>query len=250
MDTYLCVVTGASSDIGCAWLKRLSDRSADGRCWNIVGQYRTNNPTFEALVAKDTDSFNLIPFRANLEKQCDRVKFIEYVRSFGTPTHILHLAARPLEYMRIKDFDCNKVQTEMEIQFFSIAEILSAFLGPMEKNKFGRIVSVVSSVTLGIPPAYMSDYTAIKYAVLGFMRSAANEYRGKGICINCISPAMVKTKFLSNLDSRIPEIAASSSPLGRNITKEEVAGAIDYLFSEDASCVNGVNLNLSGGEYI
>ena len=61
---------------------------------------------------------------------------------------------------------------------------------------------------------------------------------------------MIQTKFLDNLDKRVIEMGVATNPLGRHIKKEEVVAAIQYLFSEEADCISGINLNLSGGQYM
>ncbi len=104
------------------------------------------------------------------------------------------------------------------------------------------------------PPVVMlnkdGDYVAVKSALLGYMRAAAVEYGEKGVCINGISPNMMETKFLQNIDEKIVQMTADSSALKRNIRVEETINGIAYLMSDEASYVNGTNLNLSGGDYM
>ena len=76
------------------------------------------------------------------------------------------------------------------------------------------------------------------------------EYADKGLNINGISPNMMETKFLSNIDERIVEMSAGGASKKRNITVTETVNGIMWLFSEGASYVNGINLNLSGGDYM
>ena len=120
----------------------------------------------------------------------------------------------------------------------------------MAKAGFGRVCVMLSSYVLGTPPKFMSDYVAVKSALLGYVRAAATEYGEKGVCINGISPNMMETKFLQNIDEKIVRMTADSSALGRNIRVEETVGGIAYLLSDEASYVNGINLNLSGGDYM
>jgi 3-oxoacyl-[acyl-carrier protein] reductase len=109
---------------------------------------------------------------------------------------------------------------------------------------------MLSSCTIGTPPKYLSNYTLVKYSLLGLMKSAAVEYGDKGININGISPGMIETKFLDRIGRKIREIAAEENPKHRNLKPEDLFSAIDYLFSDGSIFENGINLNLSGGLFV
>lgn len=123
-------------------------------------------------------------------------------------------------------------------------------LPAMAKNGYGRVCVMLSSYVLGTPPKYMSDYVAAKSALYGYVKAAAAEYGEKGVCVNGISPNMMETKFLQNIDEKIIEMTAAGSSMKRNISVEETVNGILYLLSDEASYINGTNLNLSGGDYM
>ncbi|MBO5486160.1 MAG: SDR family oxidoreductase, partial [Eubacterium sp.] len=100
------------------------------------------------------------------------------------------------------------------------------------------------------PVKFMSDYVAVKSALWGYVKGAAAEYGEKGVRINGISPNMMETKFLEQIDEKIVQMAAEASALKRNITVEETVKGIRFLLSDDVSYINGINLNLSGGDYM
>ena len=79
------------------------------------------------------------------------------------------------------------------------------------------------------------------------MKAAAAEYCDKGLCINGISPSMIETKFLDNIDSQIVEMSADESSLKRNVIIDEVVTAIEFLMSDENSYMCGTIMNLSGG---
>lgn len=74
------------------------------------------------------------------------------------------------------------------------------------------------------------------------------EYADKGICVNGISPNMMETPFLSEIDERIVEMNRESCTLKRNVKVEETVEAIRFLLSDSMGYMNGVNLNLTGGD--
>ncbi|MDD6203109.1 MAG: SDR family NAD(P)-dependent oxidoreductase [Lachnospiraceae bacterium] len=242
------LITGATSDVGMAFLQKLNETVTEDII--IFAQYRSNKGRLEEA-AKNWKHLELRYFKADLAKTEDVKRMISEMKETGLQlTHILHLAAAPLEYMRIKQWDEDKVKEDMQIQVFSFAEIAKEFLPSMAKKRFGKIVVVLSSVTLGTPPKFMSNYVTVKYALCGYMKGMAAEYADKGININAISPNMMDTKFLKKLDPKIVQLTAEQTMLKRNITVEETVKGIEFLLSDASSYINGINLNLSGGDYM
>ena len=117
----------------------------------------------------------------------------------------------------------------------------------LAKEKRGVVVVMLSSCVLGVPPKALSHYTTVKYALLGLVKSLASEYADKRIRINAISPSMIETKFLSNIDERLIEIIASNNPLKRNASPTDIVPTVKLLLSDDASFMNGANLPITGG---
>ncbi|MDR0853892.1 MAG: SDR family oxidoreductase [Clostridiales Family XIII bacterium] len=245
MKNYLII--GASSDIGLAYIRHLEEICSDEDDVTVIAHYNTMSPKFKML----TDSVKKISIHAvkgDLSEPDDTKRVISQTKNLiGNPTHILHLPAGKFHHMRIKQFDTKKTLQELNIQLFSLGETLKEFLPAMAKEGTGRVVVMLTAYTLGIPPKYVTDYIICKYALLGLVRAAASEYGDKGVTINGISPTMIESKFICDLDERIVESLAKEAPLGRNITIDEVVGAIDYLMSDFSSYVNGTNLNITGG---
>lgn len=107
---------------------------------------------------------------------------------------------------------------------------------------------MLSAVTLGMPPKFMSSYVTVKYALLGLIKSMAIEYADKGITVNAISPNMMETQFLDEIDERIVEMNKEQSAMKRNTGVDETVAGIMFLLSENAGYMNGVNLNMTGGD--
>ena len=77
----------------------------------------------------------------------------------------------------------------------------------------------------------------------------AVEYAGKGITINGISPEMIETKFLSETPELIVKSNARENPLGRNLVVGDVVPAIKFLLSDQAGCITGQNIAITGGKF-
>lgn len=242
------LITGASSEVGMAFIKKL-DKTVTEHV-TVVAHYGKNKEGLEQL-QKELTHVTLSLIQADLslaegaEIICNHIKENQL-----EVTHVLHLAASSFSHVKIKKWDEEKVRREMQLQFFSFASMMKEILPKMAKAGSGRVCVMLSSYVLGTPPKFMSDYVAVKSALLGYVKSAAAEYGEKGVCINGISPNMMETKFLENLDEKIIQMTAESSALKRNINVEETVNGIAFLLSDEASYINGINLNLSGGDYM
>lgn len=242
------LITGASSEVGIAYIKKLDETTTEKVA--VIAHYANSKADLEALQKELTNvTMHIVQADLSLAEGADKVCAFVKEHDFLV-THVLHLAASAFSHVKIKKWDEEKVRREMQIQFFSFASIMKEILPKMAKNGYGRVCVMLSSYVLGAPPKFMSDYVAVKSALYGYVKAAAAEYGDKGVCINGISPNMMETKFLQNIDEKIIQMTAESSALGRNIRVEETVGGIEYLLSDDASYVNGVNLNLSGGDYM
>ncbi len=243
MKTWL--ITGISSSIGREILKRL-EKKQEEVC--VIGQFYSRLEEVEKM--KDEFSYvKLVLFQCDLTDETAVAQWISKLQELKyKPTHILHTPASKLEYMRIKEFSWEIAEKELKLQINSLAQLFKVFLPYMEKDHYGKVVAVASACTEGVPPKYMCHYVMTKYALIALIKSAACEYSGKGININAISPNMMETDLLSNIDNRIVEITAKESAMKRNIRVEEVADGIMFLMGETASYINGINLNLTGGD--
>lgn len=243
MKTY--IITGASSDVGIALLNKLETNEE-----KIVAycQYLSNSIELKKL-QKRFCHIDIRLFQCNL---ADCKEISDWIESMNqediVPTHIVHLAANRFEYMRLQHFDWSKTVENLTISVNTLAQLFKNYLPIMSKNKYGKIAVMLTAYTIGIPPKFMTDYIVAKYALLGFIRSAASEYSSCGITINGLSPNLMETKFLSNIDKRYIELNARNSNMKRNIGVDEVVDSLLYLLSDATNYMNGVNLNLTGGD--
>lgn len=242
------LITGASSEVGMAYIKKLDKVSEENI--TVVAHYGKNGEGLEQL-QKELSHIKLCLLQADLSTPDGAEHICAYLKENEiNVTHVLHLAASKLSHMKIKKWDNEKVKRDMQIQFFSFTSLMKDILPKMAKNNYGNVCVILSSVVLGTPPKFMGDYVAIKCALWGYVKSAAAEYGEKGVRVNGISPNMMETKFLEDIDEKIVQMTADSSAMKRNVRVEETVEGIDFLLSDGASYVNGINLNLSGGDYM
>ena len=254
MAEQTVLVTGGSSDIGRALIARLCQRAG---CPLILAHYFKGADSIREIPVPESVTGRIVPIQADLREPASVSEMARRILvDYGAPRHIVHLPAARLRYERFQKIDAQRLHEDLAIQVDSIVTLLQAFLPelrrpPSPESPAGgvnaRIVFVLSSVTLGLPPKYLTSYSVVKHALLGLMRAVAVEYGGAGIHINAVSPSMVETQFLREIPAIAIEMAAGAHPLKRNGTVNDVCGAIEFLLSGDADYINGVNLPLTGG---
>ena len=240
-------IIGASSDIACEYLKKIGEKNE--KCTVIALFY--GDKTRLENISNTLENVTVDFVECNLLDMNQVQNAVEYIKNkYIAPTHILHMAARKFEYVKFSKFNWEDVMQDLEIQVHSFAEFMKAFLPDMSKNKYGKVVVMLSSVTKGLPPKYLSEYTICKYALMGLINSLVAEYKDKGINIKSISPTMVDTSFLEKIDNRIIELNAMNSGMKRNVKPEEVASVIDFLMDDKTEYINGLNMGITGGDII
>ncbi len=249
MENKVYLITGASSDVGLAFIRSLEEKSLKNKEKAVVLAHYSSHEEALRSMAAQSEALSILPMQADLS-QPEGVKGLleQAMGHCECPDYIIHLPAPRLKYTRVRQFDWEDALREIKVQALSLGEIGKAFFGKMAKRGRGKVVVMLSSCTIGMPPRFMSRYTMAKYALLGLMKSMAVEYAGKGININGISPNMMETKFLEDIDEKIVEMNRESSILKRNVKLEEVVPAIHFLLSEGSGYMNGVNLNITGGD--
>lgn len=95
-----------------------------------------------------------------------------------------------------------------------------------------------------------AHYSASKAAVLGFSKNLAREVAANGITVNCIAPGLVNTDIWKSLDQDTANGVISGIPMGRPGETEEIASAIAFLASKEASYITGEEIDINGGSHM
>lgn len=116
----------------------------------------------------------------------------------------------------------------------------------MMRKRYGRIVNITSPCgDFGF--AGQANYAASKAGQVGLTRSLSKEVATRGITVNCVSPGFIGTELIKDLPEKLREEYQASVPLKRFGTPEEVANAVLFLASKDASYITGTVLEVAGG---
>lgn len=190
----------------------------------------------------------IVPIQADLSAEDGAMRLADTVSTYcDAPQQIIFLAAPHLTMIRFKDLTLKDFKYHSNMQLGTAITILNRFLPVMAKSGFGRVVFMLSSVTIGVPPGATAHYVTAKYALLGLMKALASEYAGKKITFNAVSPSMVETDFLADIPEKIVELAAQQHPLKRNANPADIAPIVKFLLSEEAGYLTGTNIPVTGG---
>lgn len=237
------LVTGASSELGINLINKVySDYK------RIYLQYRNMNDQLQETIDYLKDKTEIVLFKVDLSNVLDVNKMIADINeSMILPSCIVHFPAPKAYNMQFHKDKWENYDLGWIVSVRSIVMILQAFVKNMARNKYGRIVFMLTNYTNNLPAKYQSSYVTVKYALLGLMKSLSVEYIDKGITVNGVSPDMMETKFLSNLPELIIEQNKANSPIGRNIYIKEVVPIMEYMLSDLGAAMTGQNIVISGG---
>lgn len=149
--------------------------------------------------------------------------------------------AAPLWDQSFEDF-----QRVIEVNLYGVFHCSKAVIPHMRSRNYGRIINIASVAGKEGNPN-MTAYSSSKAAVIGFTKSLAKEVATDGICVNAISPAVVRTKILDQLTPQQVEYMVQRIPMRRTGLPEEIAAVAHFLASRDCSFVTGQCYDASGG---
>lgn len=238
--TNITLIIGASSEIGLNLIK-----SIDEECLIIAHFYKSSS---ELDILSRNIKNKLVLIQSDLSQEIELFNFLDTIeKHYGLPTKIVHLAAPKFKIVKFKDLTWADYQNEIDISLKALVIILNRFLPKLAKCKKGKVVCMLSSVVINMPPKALSHYITTKYALLGLVKSLAHEYASKNIQINAVSPSMVETKFLDNIDNNFIELSAYNNPLKRNACVGDIIPVVKMLISDDSNYITGVNIPITGG---
>ncbi len=136
------------------------------------------------------------------------------------------------------------IEHNMQVGVRSAFEFIQSFSKAMKKKKRGQIITILSSVVLETPPAQMAGYVIAKYALLGLHNLLAADLTKYGIKIHALSPAMVKTDFISLLPEHYVTLTRESMPGKELISPQDIANRVQSLMKDAAQIQNGANIPL------
>jgi 3-oxoacyl-[acyl-carrier protein] reductase len=244
MNSQIAIVTGASRGIGRAIAARLA---SDGCV--VIG---TSTTTQGAEGLSQSLSMEGLQVVGRVLDVSDRASIEPFVKAigdeFGTPTILVNNAGitRDNLLLRMKDDDWDAI---VETNLTSVYRLTKACLRGMSKARTGRIVNI-TSVVGATGNAGQCNYAAAKAGVIGFTKSLAKEVGSRGITANAVAPGFIDTDMTRELPDSLKESLLANIPLGRLGHSAEIAAAVSFLCSPEASYITGETLHVNGGMYM
>jgi 3-oxoacyl-[acyl-carrier protein] reductase len=239
----VALVTGASQGIGRTVALRLAKDGA------TVAVAARNQEKLNELVAEIIGAGGqAAAFALDV---CDEdqvkatVKAIISTPQFGKIDILVNNAGitRDQLVMRMKRADWDAVlQTNLTSAYLCIQAVMSSML----KQRWGRIINI-TSIFGQMGQAGQANYSASKAGLIGLTMAIAREVGSRNITCNAIAPGFIETAMTAVLSDEFKQAAVKQIPLGRVGTSEDVAGAVAFLASDDASYITGHVLNVNGG---
>jgi 3-oxoacyl-[acyl-carrier protein] reductase len=148
--------------------------------------------------------------------------------------------------LRMKRADWDLV---LDINLTGAFLLTQALLSPMLRNRWGRIVNMASVVGRA-GQAGQVNYAASKAGLIGLTRSMAREFASRGITVNAVAPGFIETPMTAVLTEEQSAAMLAQIPLGRRGTDLDIAHAVRFLASDDASYITGHVLDVNGGMFM
>ncbi len=233
LDGKRALVTGASRGIGRAIAVELARAGA-----HVVVGYRSGQAEAEELAAEIGGA----AVQADVSSPEDATRLVVEAGDLDVLVNTAGLTRDGL-LARMSDDDW---RTVIDTNLSSVFYTCRAVTRPMMKKRGGAIVNVSSVV--GVHGNWgQTNYAASKAGIIGFTKSLARELGSRGIRANVVAPGFVKTQLTDVLPEEATQAMIGQTPLGRVAEPDEIAGAVRFLASDDASFITGEVVLVDGG---
>jgi len=159
------------------------------------------------------------------------------VNNAGITQDNLFMRMKPEQWLQVIDVNLN-----------GVFHVTKSVIRTMVKQHSGRIVNISSVVGFSGNPGQV-NYSSTKSGLIGFTKSLSREVGTRGITVNAVAPGFINTAMTQALNESQQQAILSQIPLGRMGEAEDIANAVAFLASEEASYITGTVLHVNGGMY-
>ncbi|RFZ88204.1 3-oxoacyl-[acyl-carrier-protein] reductase [Shinella sp. WSJ-2] len=232
------LVTGASGGIGEEIARILHAQGA------IVGLHGTRVEKLETLANEFGERVHIFP--ANLSDRAEVKALGEKAEAdLGGVDILVNNAGITKDglFVRMSDEDWDAV---LEVNLTAVFRLTRELTHPMMRRRYGRIINITSVVGVTGNPG-QANYCASKAGMIGFTKSLAQEIATRNVTVNCVAPGFIESAMTGKLNDKQKEAIMGAIPMKRMGTGTEVASAVAYLASSEASYMTGQTLHVNGG---
>ena len=235
----IVLITGASRGIGLEAAKHFSKEG-----YKVIGSSRGDFNLGELIGDESAISVQL----DLMSKESIKNLFADLKSEDLLPSVLVNNAGITKDqlFLRMKDEDWDDV---IETNLNGLFRVTKAFIKPMVKNKFGRVINI-SSVAGLMGNSGQVNYSSSKSAMVGFSRSLAKELGSRNITSNVVAPGFIETDMTTFLNDDEKVEVSKNIPMKRFGTVQDVAKCIVFLASDEANYITGQTISVDGGLFM
>ncbi len=246
LDGKSAIITGARSGIGLAVLQLFAKNGCN--VWAIV--HRDDNK-FQAIIADLQSQYGvwIKPIYIDLGSSDSIKTGMKSILQEKLPVHILVNAAGIVSPSRL--FTMTKmedIRRVMEVNFFSLLELIQFTCKPMMRQRKGSIINIASIAAWGEDTSQL-EYASSKAAVVIATKKLARELGGAGIRVNAVAPGLTQTKMIDGIENDAITLMKKGLSYHRFGTPEEIAQVCLFLASDSSSFITGETIKVDGGGF-
>lgn len=240
----IALITGASRGIGRACANAIGQMGA-----TIIGTATTESGADDISQYFKAEGIRGCGMVLNVTDTSSIDKTVAAItETYGAPHILVNNAGITCDniMLRMKNDEWDKV---IDTDLNSVYYMTKACLKKMVKARWGRIVNV-SSVVAAMGNLGQANYSAAKAGMIGFSKSLAYEVAPRNITVNVVAPGFVKTDMTAAIPEAQQEKLCQLIPMARVAEPAEIAAAVAFLVSPDASYITGETIHINGGMYM
>jgi len=238
------IVTGGTRGIGKAIAEGLAKEGV-----NLAIAGRNLDAAKEVAATLTASGIKAIGIRLDVSNSAEVIKAFEEVeKEFNRVDILINNAGITKDglLLRMKDEDWDSV---MDINLKGVFLCSREAVKVMSGQRYGRIVNITSVAAFMGNPG-QANYSASKAGIVGFTKTIAKEYAGRGVTANAVAPGFIQTAMTDVLSDKIKEEMKKLIPLGRFGTVEDVVNAVIFLASPASGYITGQVIHVNGGMYM
>ncbi|WP_068673270.1 SDR family NAD(P)-dependent oxidoreductase [Oceanobacillus sp. Castelsardo] len=248
-ENAIAVVTGAGSGIGEATVKRLA---SEGAKVILVGRTVSKLEKVASDINNNRNEKVAFPFACDVTSEKEVENLVDYVKTEFEDVTVLINNAGGLYNSTIQETSIEKWEEIQNLNVNSVflvsKKIGKVMMDGSSKNpNVNRSILNVASLSGHKPGAIFPHYSAAKASVINLTKAMAFEYSRSGIRVNSISPGFVETAMVDKGKEKLVKIINKKTTMKRLGQPEEVANAIAFLSSKEASYITGIDMLVDGG---